>query len=310
MSTMGAVSGSVSRAADAGSPQPLLQLDPALFRAGFDRTPFRVRHRLADHPLFVLERLLELSKRLPQSSVEYNAGTLPIGQDPGSTPRNGLSVQDTIARIATCKSWLVLKNIEQDPEYEALLDACLAEVRVLSEPLDPGMCEKEGFIFITSPGSVTPFHIDIEHNFLLQVRGTKFFNIWPHDDRTVLSEPEIESFYQGAHRNLVYKDEYAAKGQCFELHPGDGLHSPITCPHWVKNGDEVSVSFSVTFRTPRSHKRGHVYMMNSRMRTWNWTPKPYGRSPWRDALKSLTWRAISKGESIIGRKKDDHPGGY
>jgi cytochrome P450 len=39
-----------------------------------------------------------------------------------------------------------------------------------SEPLAPGMCQREGFIFISSPGAVTPFHLDPEHNFLLQIK--------------------------------------------------------------------------------------------------------------------------------------------
>lgn len=306
MSTIGAVADTVMRSADGGKSQSLLQLDPAVFRTGFDRSPFRVQHRLADHPLFAMDQLLELSKRLPEKSVEYNAGNLPIGQDPGTTPRNGLSAQETIERIATCRSWLFMRNVEQDPTYEALLDSCLAEVRHLTEPLDPGMHEKEGFIIISSPGSVTPFHIDIEHNFLLQIRGSKYFYIWSRDDREVLREDDIEKFYRGAHRNIPYKDEFKKRGQCFELRPGDGLHSPVTCPHWVKNGDEVSVSFSVTFRTPRSHKRGHVYMMNSLLRQWGVRPNGYGHSAVRDGLKSLSWRVINRASSLFGGKRGEN----
>ena len=304
MSTIGAVTNAQVPSAASGGKQSLLQLDPLAFKSGFDNNPFRVRHRLADHPLFAMDQLLELSKRLPEKSVEYNAGDLPIGQDPKTTPRNGLSPQETIERIATCKSWLFMRNVEQDPIYEALLDSCLSEIRDLSEPLDPGMHEKEGFIIISSPNSVTPFHIDIEHNFLLQIRGSKYFYIWSRDDREVLQEEDIEKFYRGAHRNIPYKDEYEKRGQCFELNPGDGLHSPVTCPHWVKNGSEVSVSFSVTFRTPRSHKRGHVYMMNSLLRKWGVSPGPYGRSAARDGLKSFSWRVINRASALFGKKSE------
>lgn len=305
MSTIGAVTNTQLPSAAGGTGQSLLQLDPAAFRAGFDCNPFRVRHRLSDHPLFGMDQLLELSKRLPEKSVEYNAGDLPIGQDPKTTPRNGLSAQETIQRISTCRSWLFMRNVEQDPIYEALLDSCLSEIRALTEPLDPGMHEKEGFIIISSPNSVTPFHIDIEHNFLLQIRGSKYFYIWSRDDREVLQEEDIEKFYRGAHRNIPYKDEFEKRGQCFELNPGDGLHSPVTCPHWVKNGSEVSVSFSVTFRTPRSHKRGHVYMMNSLLRKWGVKPNPYGRSAAGDGLKSMSWRVINRASSLLGKKSEN-----
>ena len=32
---------------------------------------------------------------------------------------------------------------------------------------------REAFIFISSPNTVTPYHMDPEYNFLLQIRGTK-----------------------------------------------------------------------------------------------------------------------------------------
>jgi len=50
------------------------------------------------------------------------------------------------------------------------------------------MCEREAAIFVTSPGSVTPYHMDKEINFLLQIRGTKTISVFSASDREVLSE--------------------------------------------------------------------------------------------------------------------------
>ena len=33
-------------------------------------------------------------------------------------------------------------------------------------------------IFVSSPGAVTPFHMDHEHNFILQIRGNKKLYTW------------------------------------------------------------------------------------------------------------------------------------
>ena len=44
----------------------------------------------------------------------------------------------------------------------------------------------EGFIFVSSPGSVTPYHIDPERNFLLQVRGNKTMHMFDGSDRSLL----------------------------------------------------------------------------------------------------------------------------
>src|SRR5207247_1374578 len=136
------------------------------FRVFFNRQPFLIGHHLVDHPLFALPRLIELSRALPDKDVEYNAGEVPISIDPKVTPRTGLGIEETIRRIEERKSWMVLKYVEQDPAYRDLLLECLEEVKAHSEPLHPGMGQPQAFVFISSAGSVTPYHMDPEHNFL------------------------------------------------------------------------------------------------------------------------------------------------
>jgi hypothetical protein len=202
-----------------------LELDAESFRESFDRVPFRIRHRLADHPLFQLPRLVELARTLPEKDVEYNAGNLALNQDPALTPQTGLSADETIRRIEECGSWMALKYVEQDPAYAKVLDECLDQIASHSEALSPGMSRREGFIFIGSPGAVTPYHMDPEINFLLHMRGPKTMSVFPRDDRSVLTEQEIEHFYTASkQRNMVYRDEYAAKARVFELTPGEVLH--------------------------------------------------------------------------------------
>jgi quercetin dioxygenase-like cupin family protein len=222
---------------------------------GFGRRPFLVRHRLSGHPLFDLPRLVDLAGRLPADHVEWNAGDLPIGQDPARTPANGLSPAETIRRIADHGSWLVLKYVEREPAYRALLDDCLDEVARVSEPLEPGMCLRHGFIFVSSPRAVTPYHIDPEQNFLLQLRGEKRMWVWDANDRVALPERELERFMTGGHRNLPWHEGLRRRARSFTLRPGDGVHVPVTAPHWVENGAEPSVSFSITFRTRATELR-------------------------------------------------------
>jgi hypothetical protein len=294
---MPSVSQSPSRpAAQRPAPKELLQLDSAVFAEKFDEEPFIVGHALSDHPLFDIERLMELSMALPEKCVEFNAGDLPIGCDPTQTPRNGLSAQETIRRIRDCKSWMVLKYVEQDPAYRRLLDDCLAEVAALSEPLCPGMCSAEAFIFLSSPGAVTPYHMDPEHNFLLQIRGQKFMTVF---ERSVVSSEELERFYGGAHRNMAFSENYLEKSQTFELNPGIGLHVPVTAPHFVRVGSEVSVSFSITFRTPDLDKRSLLHNVNALMRKRGLSPAPAGNRPRIDAAKITFARAARR---ILGDK--------
>lgn len=274
-------------------------LESAPFREHFDRHPFLVRHRLCDHPLLSLKRLVDLARALPEDRVEYNAGDVPVSLDPTRTPRTGLSIEETIRRIEERRSWMVFKNVEQDPEYRALLNDCLDEVREHSEPLSPGMGKREGFIFVSSPGSVTPYHMDPEHNFLLQIRGRKQISLFDGEDRTLLTERELEKFYARAHRNLTYDDRNQPKARVFELTPGAGLYFPVTWPHWVKNGPEVSVSFSITFRTSSSDRREILYHVNDRLRRLRIPPPPVGRSWLADEARYRAFRTLAGAHRLL-----------
>jgi ribosomal protein L16 Arg81 hydroxylase len=273
---------------------PHVEIEPRRFTSDFNRRPFSVRHGLANHPAFDLERLVELARRLPPTAVEYNAGDIPITHDPRSTPQTGLSVEETIRRITDCRSWMVLKRVEIDPEYRRILDECLDPM----VPNVPGMRQRQGFVFISSPGSVTPYHIDHEYNFLLQVRGTKAISIF---EREILSEQEIERFYRGEHRNLVFSEDRAHAANTFELTPGDGVHVPVNAPHYVRNGSEASVSFSITFRTPEGDRRSATYIVNDRLRRLGLSPRPVGSAPLLDRAKHLGYAVYERARRRLGR---------
>jgi len=277
------------------------------FRASFNRQPFMLGHHLAGHPLFELPRLLELAARLPEASVAYNAGDISVAEGLYRGPRNGLSVEETIRRIEDCQSWMVLKHVEADAEYNALLDSCLDEVQRHSEPLAPGMRKREGFIFISSPRSVTPYHLDPEYNFLLQIRGSKTVHIWNPNDPAVLTDEELEDFFTSEEqKNLKFKEAHEQRAFVFELTPGRGLHFPVTAPHWVQNGDGVSVSFSITFQTPTSERRAVVYGVNAALRRRGLKPTPAGRSAILDAMKYNAWRIARRLKRRVGRSATHH----
>src|SRR5690606_22264044 len=97
----------------AGAPDAVFPPETrARFAADYPELPHLLRHSLREHPLLALDALAELAEALPEASVEYNRGDLPIGVD-GKPEGNGLGIGETIRAIATANSWAVLKNIEQ-----------------------------------------------------------------------------------------------------------------------------------------------------------------------------------------------------
>lgn len=193
---------------------------------------------------------------------------------------------------------MVLKFVEQDAAYRQLLDECLDEIQALSEPLEPGMRSRAAFIFVSSPRAVTPYHIDPECNFLLQLRGRKTINILDGANRELLSEQELERFISTS-ENISFKEERQRQAAVFELVPGLGLHFPVTAPHWVRNGDEVSISFSITFSTAATERRAIIHSANYRLRQMGISPAPYGSSTVRDAVKFYGYRACRRARRLV-----------
>ena len=213
-----------------------------------------LHHRLPDHPLLSIEALAQLGESLPASEVEYNPGNVPIGIRPEDVPSNGLSIGETIRRIDSNGSWAVLKNIENVAAYRTLLMDLLGELEPVVIPRTGAMLTPQGFIFISSPGSITPFHFDPEHNILLQLKGRKVMNVWPAGDERFAHRREHERYHTGGHRNLPWEEAYKGDAQQVPLGPGDAVLMPVMAPHFVANGDAPSISLSITWRSEWSYR--------------------------------------------------------
>lgn len=289
------------------SANKLLEIDAETFRANFNQRPFFIKHNLVDHPLFSLPRLVELSRELPEEHVIYHSGDIA----PQTTlytggPRTGLSSEDTIREIEECRSWMVLRYVERDPEYRDLLDRVLDEIQVHTEPLYPGMIQRQAFIFITSPLAVTPWHTDPEFSILLGIKGNKRLKIV---NPSPLSEEELEQYFATL-RNPHFKDEYHEMASTYDLSEGQGLHFPLTVPHWVHNGDRVAISISITFQTYASERRTLVYKANHGLRKRGFKPTPYGKSDLRDSAKFFAFRASRRVKKVLRISNEKGPQRY
>lgn len=265
-----------------------------MFERAYPDGHARLCHHLADHPLFARDALAALAERMPPDRVEYNRGDLPLGVRPEDMPVSGLSVGETIRGIDSNGSWMVLKNVERDRAYGALLESALAELVPLVDPRTGPMLHKEAFIFLSSPGSVTPFHMDPEHNILLQIEGEKTMTVFPAGDARLVPPRQSESFHGGGHRNLSWRDDFLDKGTSIELKRGDAILVPVKAPHFVKNGDAVSISFSITWRSERSVAEGELHSLNARLRNWSLPVLPVGNTPEKKLVRRLAYRIMRK----------------
>jgi hypothetical protein len=268
-----------------------LKIDKEAFGAAFGHDPIAIDHDLLDSPLLTLDALGDLAEALPSEEVEHNVGDLPDIVSGGEGIERADMPPGEIARtIETNGLWMVLKRIERIPEYKRLLDETLDEVEPFVADREGGMTQREGFVFMSAPGSTTPSHTDPEHNILLQVRGWKEMTVgyFPDEETRML---EMEDHLGGGHRNIDWKP---VDPHTFRMDPGVAVYVPPHAPHMVKNGDTGSVSLSITWRTPELERVARVSSVNARMRKLGLSPKAPGNRPGADKLKAGASKALGR----------------
>ncbi len=279
-----------------------------------NRRPFGFRHGLAlDLPL-TLSDIMALNARLPDGDAfkGWQNGITQIEDGWNQRPAERLTLAETIAGIETNNSLVVLKHIEQDSVVGPILRDLLQEVfacssRAFQNDVMLGEC----LVFLNSPGRKTAYHFDLEASFLLQIAGTKTVYAWPCGDPAIVPESEIDAYCGvGDLSAAVYKPETQAAAHRFELAPGDGVHFPSLGPHWVQNGDSVSISINVNYDLRSLHgSKRHVYAFNHRARKLGLNPQVPGRSPLVDTLKAKAWVAAREAKGLIRRVASRHRSG-
>lgn len=259
-----------------------------------------LRHALADDPRLSLDALARLAKRLPPSAVEYYPGDRFAAEGPVRGLSNGLNPEETVRRIEECRSWMVLKNVGDDPEYAALVDACLDALAPHVAAATGTMFMRVGFIFVSSPDAIVPTHLDPEHNVLMQIKGTKTVTVY--QDPRLVPDDHHEAYHAGAGASfkLDVTPAYEAASQSFHISPGDALHIPLKAPHDVRNGAEPSISFSVTWRSEFSDRDARLRRANHAVRKVGGTPPAPGAKPLRDRTVILCQKAVSTARGRLG----------
>jgi hypothetical protein len=266
------------------SPGGLMRLDGTGFPEAFRRRkPVGFGHALQDHPLLTLEGIAELADALPRDSVIHDAADQNLLVPEGGPPRGALDRPgDVIRHLDEHRSWLTLLNIEQHPDYAELVDTCLDEVQTHLVGGASRLYKRAGFVFVSSPGSTTPAHFDIEHSLIMQVRGAKRLT-FGRFERPEHERHEVVRYWDGSHGRIeMLPPELVA----FDLVPGAGAYIPPVAPHWVRNGDAISISVTLTCFTPDTDRESLAQAFNAHLRRLRLSPRWPGESPFIDGTKA------------------------
>ena len=273
-------------------------VDSHALTALFPHDTFAIRHAYADNPLFTLPRIIELLRSLPRDRIEFNSGKAAISQDPTSTPMVDLPPEEIVRRIETSGAWMVLKRVESDPAYRAIIEDVLltiAQARGHKSIAAADCRDIQGFIFVSSPNATTPFHADSDVNIFLQIHGQKFFHVYDNRDRSIASDDMLEDVVV-KHRNMPYQPHYDEKAIHYDLQPGDGIFVPYQWPHYIKTSETYSISLSITWKSRDVRRRNDITVVNSMMRKIGLPQRAPGAHPMFDTLK---WAGLRSAMSVV-----------
>lgn len=265
----------------------VLKTAPEGFRAGFDRTGFEFEHSLHEHPLLTLE---SFGERLPELErdglVTYRGGDAEVGGGWEGLERRAprvASARDALDQISTAGAWIKIRAAER-AEYQDLYRQVVEELSELTGIALAGRITRSNItVFISSPGSVTPYHLDHETNFLFQISGEKTVNLFDASDPSVVSAESLERFYvTGA---AAYEPTVQERAHRYRLRPGTAVHHPCCWPHWVRTESEPSISMSINFCLRERDLEARVHQVNHYLRRLGMHPAPPGRSRLSDGWK-------------------------
>lgn len=269
-----------------------------------DREAFKFQHKLMGHPALSLENLAHVIPALPKHHVMYSGRMLQTNDDFETTFRErpvDRSIEETIENIRCSDSYIMVSSPQVHASFAALYKELIADVEVLMRARGVGKIAltPKLYLFIASPNSVTPFHLDRYSTFLMQFRGSKQVCVSSPWDERVVTAKDCEAYVAYENTRLPWSPEKDSISTMFDFNPGEALHIPFVAGHHVRNGsDDVSISMSIIFNTEQTMAWRSALNFNHRARKVlgrvGLSPSRVGMHPIRDAAKAHMWSLLSR----------------
>lgn len=279
-----------------------LDLAKAEYLDQYNNNPFKFKHSLCECSLLSINNLSEVILNLPESRVFFSSGDVDVTANLDTAHiehKPDLSLEDAFNNIEEAGAFVMVRQPESDPVFKELFNDLILDVKRFANSIDPGLHGFMLYLFIASPNSVTPFHIDRYSTLLFQLKGHKDVNVWKPWDRDLITDIDLERFFsyeEGFSPEL--KDRYIEDAIVNHIKPGEGVHIPFVSPHWINNSDEVSVSLSIIFNSKKTTNLANSLMFNKWYRkTFNRPAKSVNESILRDKAKANIY---SKYQDLLG----------
>ena len=265
------------------------------FHDAFNRDSFQFSHELHRLALYDIENLVSLARRIGPHHASWSNRPPDLADGWGDTQARERSLEAAVAGIERSNVRVTLRGAEQDPVFGSVFAPVVAEfVANIGAFLQADLMKTRCALVITSPRRMVGYHIDSHAKLLLQLRGERTVSVYDGSDRTVMPDSELEAFYGGDAQGARYKEDQQGTPRLITFRPGAGLHVPVEWPHWVRNGNSLSVALSIQYELRSTQQRAKLYRVNHRLRQLGMSPVPPGRSSWRDASKAALVASLDR----------------
>jgi len=273
-------------------------IDPTqagLFAENYNRRPFLFRHNLCHIEEFQPMYLRQIAQRFVDANAPIycspGKGRIDAGFDAPDEGGKQITPAEALQQMAEEELLFKMPKISKLPEYQHFVEHSFNQIlKMCGQPAKGYDLWRSISVFMAGPRRITPYHMDAETSFLCQVTGTKTIWIADGHDREIVTETELERFWRGEGQAVKFKPAAEQRAWKFTLEPGFGVHIPINFPHWVENGDAVSMSASLGFHLVK-YRPGAVHRFNSYLRQMHLKPTPPGRITALDAAKESIYES-------------------
>jgi hypothetical protein len=281
---------------------PEILSDPeGQFRPNYNRSTFMFRHGLSGHALLQLPSLIDLADRLEKYGGAYwSNGRVNVDDrwEKGTDRRE--SLRKTMENVAENDSLVILRYVVHDPIAGPFFRDLLTTIMRLAGPeMSDDVLVGRANILIASPHRITAYHIDSDVNYLLQVAGDKSFAVFDQTDRSLVTDEELERFFNGDSSAAYLKADRQGEGTDHDLRAGFGVHVPSMAPHWARNGSQVSVAVSCCFDLASIQRLELVYKTNHRLRRLGIRPRSARDETWRNGAKVFGARTAAAVRGLL-----------
>jgi hypothetical protein len=149
------------------------------------------------------------------------------------------------------------------PTYRKVFDQLMGE---FGKATGMRVLNADAAVLISAANMGIFFHVDPAETMLWHIRGTKTILVYPPKEETVTEQALEAILLKETLSDLPWRPEMEREAVAVTLTPGQAVSWPIHSPHRVLNGNDLNVSISIEYTTPRSMLGNGVFYTNGVLR--------------------------------------------